>query len=452
MSLAVKDCDTRYLRRILFLGSFLFFAMSTGVAYSADQFPLKTQSSVGRYISELKPLPDIIPLRETHAWSVSLQRQDQSAEIPLRIEISGGMPRHGHGLPSAPKISHHFGAGKYQIDGLLFNMSGIWQLQLDVFDELGWDSLLFTFPVREAPAKSQQNWSDSELGLLSALHVCNLQNAVPKVQETGNKVALNEQAAELGQHLFYDQSLSPKGIACSHCHQPESYFTDGNKTSIGIAALSRNAPSLVGVGHQKWFYWDGRRDSLWSQALVPFEAPSEMGSSRVAVLQTVMANQQYRERYKEIFKSLPDISELNTYPDSANPLGSEVQKKLWKRIPRRARHEINRHFSNIGKVIAAYIRKLQISPSRFDHFVSTLLVSGEESANTILNHDEQAGLRLFISGQTRCLNCHNGPLFSNQGFHNIGTAVSENGATDFGRALGIQSALLNEFNCRSRYF
>jgi cytochrome c peroxidase len=63
---------------------------------------------------------------------------------------------------------------------------------------------------------------------------------------------------------------------------------------------------------------------------------------------------------------------------------------------------------------------------------------------------ERAGLALFLdAGRTQCLRCHNGPLFTNHGFHRVGTDQPAGGGRlpDFGRFLGLQAALIDPFNC-----
>lgn len=417
----------------------LLFGVASGT-FAAEGFPMRVASESGRFDASFNPLVETLPLREIHRWSLKIFRNDGTEVQPQRLEIQGGMPRHGHGLPSAPRVSHYFGGGEYQIDGMLFNMPGMWQLKVELLDDQGWDTAVINFPVRTVVVPTRTGWTDSELGLIKSMRL-----RKPTSAES------DYLTAELGQKLFFDKTLSPSGIACSHCHQPQHFFADGLKTSQGISPLRRNSPSLIGISQSAWFYWDGRRDSLWSQALVPFEAAAEMGSSRIAVLQKVMSSDDYRQAYEKIFKKLPNPDKLMILPKNANPLGTDEDKRLWRSVPRRDRNEINLHYANIGKLLEAYMSKLQHQDSRFDQFVDALVKDGQVEADKVMTADEQQGLRWFISGQSRCLNCHNGPRFTNDGFHNIGTAENAEGERDFGRALGIQSALLNEFNCKSKY-
>ena len=90
------------------------------------------------------------------------------------------------------------------------------------------------------------------------------------------------QAQAFGHRLFFDTRLSGNGaISCATCHQPQKRFTDGLTLSRAIGTTKRNAPSVVGVGYSPWLYWDGRKDSLWSQALAPLEDAAEHGGNRV---------------------------------------------------------------------------------------------------------------------------------------------------------------------------
>jgi cytochrome c peroxidase len=106
-------------------------------------------------------------------------------------------------------------------------------------------------------------------------------------------------------------------------------------------------------------------------------------------------------------------------------------------------------YVNMGKAIAAYERGLLPAESRFDRFVKALLASGSPSVE-VLTDDEVAGLRLFI-GTAHCTNCHNGPLFTNQSFHNTGVPPLAGLRPDLGRGPALQQLKEDEFNCLSRW-
>ncbi len=107
-------------------------------------------------------------------------------------------------------------------------------------------------------------------------------------------------------------------------------------------------------------------------------------------------------------------------------------------------------YANIGKAIAAYERTLRYRPSRFDAYLDALAAGASDS--DILTEAEKAGARLFMdANKTQCLQCHNGPTFSNGGFHNIGTGNFSGEVLDFGRVFGLRAVLMDEFNCLGRY-
>jgi cytochrome c peroxidase len=115
------------------------------------------------------------------------------------------------------------------------------------------------------------------------------------------------------------------------------------------------------------------------------------------------------------------------------------------------RRTIDRAFANVGKAIAAYERLLQPGESRFDRYVQGLR---NGRATDEFTEEEVRGLALFVdSGRTLCLRCHNGPLFTNQAFHDVGTGrpTGQGGLPDFGRFLGIQAVVVDPFNCRGSF-
>jgi hypothetical protein len=60
----------------------------------------------------------------------------------LQIAVDGGMPQHGHGLPTKPRVTKDLGAGRYQVEGLKFNMGGWWELKFAIAGSAS-DSVVF---------------------------------------------------------------------------------------------------------------------------------------------------------------------------------------------------------------------------------------------------------------------------------------------------------------------
>ena len=287
----------------------------------------------------------------------------------------------------------------------------------------------------------------TELGALRSL---SMESLAPLPESPSNRVADDERAARLGHRLFFDPELSTNDqISCATCHQSQRFFSDGLERSVGIGTLQRNAPTVVGAAYSPWQFWDGRRDSLWAQALSPLESADEMGTSRVEVLRLVASRPEYEAAYRELFGPLPSLEDL---PRAASPFGDEATRAAWAKIPVARQRELDEAFSLIGKCLEAYQRKLLPGPGRFDRAVAALVSKGSEARGAsdgadLLTEDEWEGARLFVDpGRTLCLRCHNGPLLTNNSFHRIGT---DGGGPlpDLGRFLGIQAVLLDPFNC-----
>jgi cytochrome c peroxidase len=321
-----------------------------------------------------------------------------------------------------------------------------------LFCAFGCDESSPTTEKQVAPLEAVQidGWSESERSLLESLSIASL---TPPPANPSNRVAGDPVAAELGHRLFFDPGLSRDGsLSCASCHVADLLFTDGRPTSKGLAVTGRNAPTLVGSAHSTWQFWDGRRDSLWAQALGPLETAAEMGSTRLAVVRHVVGDPQLAALYQRVFGEVPAIGDADRFPERAGPFGDGVERDAWHRMTAADKKMVDTAFANVGKAIEAYERLLLPGPSRFDDYVERLRSRGPDSAVATLNEEEIVGLRLFVdAGRTLCLRCHNGPLLTNQAFHDIGTASGEGRLPDFGRFLGLQAVLIDPFNCLGPY-
>jgi cytochrome c peroxidase len=182
------------------------------------------------------------------------------------------------------------------------------------------------------------------------------------------------------------------------------------------------------------------------------ETAAEMGSTRLAVVHHVMGTPQLAERYRRVFGDVPGLEDAARFPPSGGPFGTSGEQDVWYRMAAADRETIDTAFANLGKAIAAYERRLVPGPARFDDWLDELRAGGAADPEVALSGEEIQGLRLFIdSGRTLCLRCHSGPLFTNQVFHDIGTALGDGRLPDFGRFLGLQAVLIDPFNCLGRY-
>jgi cytochrome c peroxidase len=197
---------------------------------------------------------------------------------------------------------------------------------------------------------------------------------------------------------------------------------------------------IVGAGHSPWLFWDGRKDSVWSQALGPLEDAVEHGGNRTRFVQVLAAH--YRAEYEAVFGRMPDLAGL---PRDAGPNGSAAEKSAWNSLAVARRADVSRVFANMGKAIAAFEKTLAYGPARFDRYADAV-VAKDPAARQILAPEEVNGLRVFI-GKGQCVTCHNGPLLTDQHFHNTGVPPRDSGRPDRGRAAAIARVQQDEFNC-----
>ncbi|MBN9309868.1 MAG: methylamine utilization protein [Devosia sp.] len=231
----------------------------------------------------------------------------------------------------------------------------------------------------------------------------------PLPADPSNAVADDPAAAALGKRLFADTRLSANGkVACATCHDPDKQFQDGLAVGHGVGTGNRRTMPIAGTAYSPWMFWDGRADSQWAQALGPLENPLEHGSDRASVVRVVAEH--YAADYAAVFGA----------PVEAQP--------------------VDRVFANVGKAIAAFERTILPGGTRFDAYADAI---GRGEASALLSAEETAGLGLFM-GKGKCLDCHNGPLFTDNSFHNIGVPATPD---DLGRMVGAAKVQADPFNC-----
>ena len=286
-------------------------------------------------------------------------------------------------------------------------------------------------------------WSADEIATLRSLWIGSLP-ALPA--DPSNRYGDDPAAAALGERIFFDTRFSSNGqVACSTCHLPQLGFQDSKPLSHGVGATNRRAMPIAGTAYSPWLFWDGRKDSQWAQALGPLESAVEHGGNRTQYAHLV--EQHYKADYEAIFGALPDLAAL---PASAGPVEDAAARTAWDAMNAADRQRVTLVYANLGKAIAAYERRIMPGTSRFDSYVEAVISSDTKMIEIAFTPDEAAGLRLFI-GKANCLQCHNGPLLTDNHFHNTGIPAAPGLPADSGRALGAQQVLADEFNCLSPY-
>jgi hypothetical protein len=100
-----------------------------------------------KFVVTLQPPAKPAAINQLHSWQVKLATP---AGVPIghaRIKVDGGMPQHGHGLPTRPRVTRSLGDGVYEIEGVRFNMGGWWELKLAIAGFSGADTVTFNLDL-----------------------------------------------------------------------------------------------------------------------------------------------------------------------------------------------------------------------------------------------------------------------------------------------------------------
>ncbi len=228
--------------------------------------------------------------------------------------------------------------------------------------------------------------------VLSAISGCTKATTAPKpatsagesIPEIGPlpNVEFNAAKAELGKHLFFDRRLSGDDvIACSTCHDPSKGWADGKALSLAYPGSDyfRSSKPYINSVHARYFYWDGRLTGKDGATM-----------ARDAITETHFLNMDGRL----MFMRLQQVPEYVAMFEKA--FGKEP------------------NFGRTLKALAEFQKTIVSKNVPYDQYVK-----GKGS----LPDDALAGLEVF-QGKGRCIQCHNGPYFSDGKAHRMG--VGEN--------------------------
>lgn len=210
------------------------------------------------------------------------------------------------------------------------------------------------------------------------------------------------QRVSLGDKLFHDPLLSrDKSLSCASCHEKRFVLSDARQKAIGIDRLVglRNTPALFNLDLWQSFFWDGRAATLHQQVLMPIEDPVEMDLS----VNDAVARLQSDATYQAEFAKL--------YPNTT------IDK------------------TQLAEVLSAFSLTLTAPKTRFDDFINAAYSNDKAiiaNATSALSDEELKGLHLFRT-KARCLNCHSGPLLSDNQFHVTGFHFFGRALEDLGR-------------------
>jgi cytochrome c peroxidase len=193
---------------------------------------------------------------------------------------------------------------------------------------------------------------------------------------------LTPEKVALGRQLFFDERLSIDGSkSCYSCHVCEHGLTDGLPKAIGAGnkQLARSSPTLWNIGYHKEFYWDGRSGSLEAQAMAAWKG-GNMGAGEKTgeIAAKINALLGYRAQFQKVFQS------------DATP-------------------------ENMMKAISAYERTIISGDTAWDRW--------KAGDNTAISMSAYRGWNIFQA--IKCNNCHDGVLFTDQQYHNIGIGMAQ---------------------------
>jgi hypothetical protein len=103
-------------------------------------------SAGGRYVATLESGKPLRP-RQMPTVRVVVRAADGRAIDEAQISIDGGMPQHGHGLPTRPRVTRNLGDGTYEIEGVRFNMGGWWEFKVAIAGSQGADTVTFNLDL-----------------------------------------------------------------------------------------------------------------------------------------------------------------------------------------------------------------------------------------------------------------------------------------------------------------
>ena len=89
--------------------------------------------------------PDVVPIpvHRLQRWTLHLETVDGRPVDAATIAVNGGMPQHGHGLPTKPLVTRALGNGDHLVEGMKFNMGGWWVVRFAITSSAGTDTVTF---------------------------------------------------------------------------------------------------------------------------------------------------------------------------------------------------------------------------------------------------------------------------------------------------------------------
>ncbi|MCA9079252.1 MAG: c-type cytochrome [Planctomycetaceae bacterium] len=221
---------------------------------------------------------------------------------------------------------------------------------------------------------------------------------------------------ELGRQLYMDKRLSADStVSCATCHDPAHGYAAPTQFGVGINGQEggRNSPVAYNRILSDKQFWDGRAESLETQAIGPIANPIEMGNTHDACVKTIGEIPGYKAQFDAVFGEGPVTIE------------------------------------NVGKAIASFERVIVTGPAPYDYYAALepfltqftpedLADLKEDDPDVYARYEklkadadanpmsESAirGKQLFFSDKSNCTACHAGANFTDELYHNLGVGMA----------------------------
>ncbi len=104
-----------------------------GCATPSDlDLTLQHPSRQGKFVVRMDPPATGPAIHQMHAWQVRLSAPDGTPVSQAKLAFDGGMPQHGHGFPTRPRVTREVSPGVYVLEGMKFSMTGWWDMRLAI--------------------------------------------------------------------------------------------------------------------------------------------------------------------------------------------------------------------------------------------------------------------------------------------------------------------------------
>lgn len=108
------------------------FAFTACATPSDLDLSLQHASRDGRFLVRMEPPASGPAVGQMHAWQVRVATPEGAPVSQARLTFDGGMPQHGHGFPTKPRVTRELSPGVYALEGMKFSMTGWWDMRLAI--------------------------------------------------------------------------------------------------------------------------------------------------------------------------------------------------------------------------------------------------------------------------------------------------------------------------------